>query len=480
MGRGQYGKPRLTSLGLLVLLLGAAAGAAAPPASPSSHDLWAGSPALPAAGVPASPASPSSHDLWELGFNPAEALQRLQQVQPDWPGGKDRFRLPGPQDAREPFPGWKLPDRLPELPDWKLPELPPGLPPARPPALPPEWPSDLPPVPPMPAVPPSPPIPSSPAVPPQQAWPDELWLMPPRPVGSSPKVIRPQQAWPDEIPPRRWNRWYGWVPPGEGTPPQSDGRRTQEALERWWEQYVGPLEQTPEIRELLAQIIRGAEGLSFDLRDGSGNSLWDILRQGPGAEPSAGASGSSKRSQGASEDRNWLRRLGESVGASLRASLGEGGVSSLRLRRLLPVEGPSLRDSQGDELLRPGWMVLVLAGVLVGGILAVRRFHFRRVVAAASRSGAPPLVEQLHSREEWVRSIEHLCVRLLGQQVRFQTHRAIAAALRERTMVPSADIELLSRVYEWARYMPEQEPLPAETVETARQVLVRWSREVGA
>ena len=77
----------------------------------------------------------------------------------------------------------------------------------------------------------------------------------------------------------------------------------------------------------------------------------------------------------------------------------------------------------------------------------------------------------LTTRADMIREFEHLSLSQLGIEARSWHHREIAAGLGGQEAGRRAAAEALASVYEQARYTPASEPLPADSLATARRAL---------
>src|SRR5581483_1452424 len=219
------------------------------------------------------------------------------------------------------------------------------------------------------------------------------------------------------------------TPPGQPRPPTvdenpfpepSDGDSRSKSLQAFaalWERNVGPLDETPEVKRALFDIVSG-NGLDFDLKDSSGKSIWDLLNKGDGGGSfgeflKGGEGGSWKFPQlefpklrswfGSS----WFGGGGSSGGGS------SGGGSGPSMPR------PDSSGSGGGGLrgrnFAGSWTPVILLGVVVFGVLAY--FWLRKVrlgsgpglVYALGGLGPWPVDPRaINTREDVVKAFEYL------------------------------------------------------------------------
>jgi hypothetical protein len=92
--------------------------------------------------------------------------------------------------------------------------------------------------------------------------------------------------------------------------------------------------------------------------------------------------------------------------------------------------------------------------------------------SAESKLGPWPVApDAVSTRADLVRAFEYLSVLRLGTAARTWNHREIAARLGAEAPQRRQAAEELASVYEHARYAPEHEPLPDETLSAARRAL---------
>jgi hypothetical protein len=247
--------------------------------------------------------------------------------------------------------------------------------------------------------------------------------------------------------------------------------RTAAAL---WERNVGPLDETPTVRNLLFDLVTGTE----DITDGKGNNIWDALGKDTGDGSSFG---------------DWFDKAGPGDGWKL-SSLDIGSTSLGRWwsgsgRESSSGGDWSLGGSSGGGSSGPGWSmgsgggfgfgglegswlpVVILAAVLLGVLVWWRFWYLRDPVRTGWEPpeglGPWPLdPRHIATREDLVRAFEYLSVLICGMEARTWTHGTIAQALAGLAATQGHAAALLARLYELARYAPLDEPLtPGELAE---------------
>jgi hypothetical protein len=125
--------------------------------------------------------------------------------------------------------------------------------------------------------------------------------------------------------------------------------------------------------------------------------------------------------------------------------------------------------------------VLVLAGVLAA--LAVVFFGLRHVKlrsanAAELQFAGPPLKPaDINSRADVVRAFHEFAMRSAQSVQSWWTHRNVQQAILEKAPEYRAAVETLANTYEQARYLPVEQELSPEQLESARSALQQCSRK---
>jgi hypothetical protein len=125
--------------------------------------------------------------------------------------------------------------------------------------------------------------------------------------------------------------------------------------------------------------------------------------------------------------------------------------------------------------------VLVLAGVLAALAIAffgLRHFKFGGNNAAELQFAGPPLKPaDINSRADVVRAFHEFAMRSAQSVQSWWTHRTVQQAILEKAPEHRAAVETLATTYEQARYLPAEQELTPEQLESARAALQQCSRK---
>jgi hypothetical protein len=125
--------------------------------------------------------------------------------------------------------------------------------------------------------------------------------------------------------------------------------------------------------------------------------------------------------------------------------------------------------------------VLVLAGVLAALAVAffgLRHVKLRSAHAAELQFAGPPLKPaDINSRADVVRAFHEFALRSAQSVQSWWTHRTVQQAILEKTPEYRAAVETLANTYEQARYLPVEQELSPEQLESARSALQQCSRK---
>jgi hypothetical protein len=125
--------------------------------------------------------------------------------------------------------------------------------------------------------------------------------------------------------------------------------------------------------------------------------------------------------------------------------------------------------------------VLVLAGVLAALAVAffgLRHVKLRSANAAELQFAGPPLKPaDINSRADVVRAFHEFALRSAQSVQSWWTHRTVQQAILEKTPEYRAAVETLANTYEQARYLPVEQELSPEQLESARSALQQCSRK---
>jgi hypothetical protein len=267
-------------------------------------------------------------------------------------------------------------------------------------------------------------------------------------------------------------------PPDEAADPRT---KSMQAFAAIWERNLGPLDQTPEVRKALFDLASNTNGLDFDLQDGKGNSIWDLLKNGDGNGLSFGdfdAAGGNWKLPNfdfpSFKLGNWGG--GSSGGGGGSSSSWSWGNSPPRPRPGSPSSGGG-SGGFGNFGFGGSWFPVIVLGVVVLGILLW-------VLVKNLRQGTPELAyvgdglgpwpvdpRRINTREDVVKAFEYLSVLICGPSAKTWTHNTIADALSELAATHGETAAMLARLYELARYAPLDEPLTHDEVMEARELV---------
>jgi hypothetical protein len=322
-----------------------------------------------------------------------------------------------------------------------------------------------------PTIPTMPPSAVEPTPPPMPAGtPPEQQPVPPMPTPGGP-VVRPapEPNVTPQVPPGGVNV-DGNPPQPPGTPqnppagvtPQPPATSDQEAQFRaaagWWEKNVGPIDDSPAIKDMLAEFIKGAG-------TGDGKSpLASLLKDLKG--------------DGSTGFKDWAKDI---LPKDFKfPDLGLGGPKGLPKLPNLPAAAPP-RPALDFGDLGSSWAPVALLVLVAAGAFAVfvARPWWTGRTAGATPTPVPGLgpwpldPRTVTSREALVRAFDYLSVLTLGAEARQYNHVTIAGELRRR--VPAADdvADELGRHYALARYTPPGDPIPEADIAAARAALCR-------
>jgi hypothetical protein len=324
-------------------------------------------------------------------------------------------------------------------------------------------------VPPMPDRPPAGQLPMPPPI--ERPGPGEFRPpMPPSPAPADPNRDRPEGGMPpfqEMRPDRRFDIQDGMnnrLPPPRA-PQWNDGvsletleRRQQQfrAFAGWWETNVGPLDETPALRQIMLEMFTGQSGTGADT-----GSLGELL-EGPAGE------GFGKIAD----------RLGGSGFKLPEFGFGKGGGGNSSFTAPPAPSGTSFGGLGSVNGGAGSWLPVVV--LLVAAGLGLVLWWLWPKLMAQGDPGPRPLpglgpwpVDPRHitDREALVRAFEYLSVLVCGGGARVWNHVTIASALERAVPQAEALADPLARLYAVARYTPADEPLPPGAIAEAREYL---------
>ncbi|MBX9582879.1 MAG: hypothetical protein K2X87_21435 [Gemmataceae bacterium] len=271
------------------------------------------------------------------------------------------------------------------------------------------------------------------------------------------------------------------APPEADEPPRAKAMRAAAGL---WERNVGPLDETPAVKQILLDVVEA----TGDLKDGEGNNFWESL----GKEAGEATSFSDFLNGAAGGAENWsMPRLelpslgpGGGGGPTLPEVGGGGGWWERNFGgrpRTPSVDGPSggLGIDFGIPGMEGSWLpVVLLAAVLLGALVWWRFWLLKddRAAPAAAFGGLgawPVDPRRITTRADVTRAFEYLSVLVCGPAAKTWTHNTIARALADLAETHGEAAVMLARLYELARYTPADEPLTTAELAEARRLVCR-------
>ena len=118
---------------------------------------------------------------------------------------------------------------------------------------------------------------------------------------------------------------------------------------------------------------------------------------------------------------------------------------------------------------------LVLAILLAGGWFMLRSADSSAAVPAIIVASTAPMPRGINSRQDVIDAFHVIAADSPAVKVNWWTHSRAARALRKLMPQRNDDLSNLTRVYETARYLPPNEELTAEQLQTAREAIGRCS-----
>ncbi|HET6574340.1 MAG TPA: hypothetical protein VFG68_12090 [Fimbriiglobus sp.] len=256
----------------------------------------------------------------------------------------------------------------------------------------------------------------------------------------------------DQFPPPRPQNWDNEV-----SAETLERRQKQfQAVAGWWENNVGPMDETPALRQLLMDMFTGQSGSGEDT-----GSLGELL-EGPAGE------GFGKIAD----------RLGGSSFKLPKFGLGDGPGDSNFTPPPPPPSGSSFGGLGGFSGGAGSWLPVV-ALLVVAAVGLVLWWLWPKLMARGEAVPRPlpglgpwPVdPRHITDREALVKAFEYLSVLVCGGGARTWNHVTIASALERAVPQAEALADPLARLYAVARYTPADEPLPPGAVAEAREYL---------
>jgi hypothetical protein len=254
----------------------------------------------------------------------------------------------------------------------------------------------------------------------------------------------------------------------ENTDPRA---KSLEAFASVWEQTLGPLSETPEVKKALFDLLDEG-GFDFDLRDDKGNSFWDFLKgDGSGFGDFGGLGDFGDFGSGKGFFGDWeFPKMGNWWGG--------GGSSSSNWSSSRP-SSPSGWGSGGGGFDFGGvpWLPFVILLALILAVVIwfqLKNLQARDRAVAVEGDGLGPWPvdpREINTREDVVKAFEYLSVLICGPSAKTWTHGTIADALTDLATTHGETAVMLARLYELARYAPLDEPLTREELLEARKLV---------
>ena len=194
---------------------------------------------------------------------------------------------------------------------------------------------------------------------------------------------------------------------------------------------------------------RTAESMMDDLGDIMKNQKPGTQR--PGQKPGAGMF-------------KGLKDFGRKTGELFENTAGQASRGSGS-----GVQMPSAPDPMS---LLP---FLVLAILLAGGWFMLRSADSSAAVPAIIVASTAPMPRGINSRQDVIDAFHVIAADSPAVKGNWWTHSRAARALRKLMPQRNNDLSNLTRVYETARYLPPNEELTAEQLQTAREAIGRCS-----
>ena len=249
------------------------------------------------------------------------------------------------------------------------------------------------------------------------------------------------------------------------------GRNTDiNGFVKFWEKNFGPLDQTPELKNALLDLMKNAEGEDFgkdffnDL-DGKGGAGDEFKGFGDWFDGHFGG-GDWKLPELGLKD--WFPKNDNAGGGRRGDGGGWGGFN---------LGDWSIGSFGGGDGAGTWLPVILFVAILVVALIAWRFWpggesKERSVASAVQRLGSWPVDPRtIANREDLVRAFEYLSVLLCGSAAKVWNHHTIAAALRAKLPESEAYADELAHLYELAKYTSVGEPLPATALADARRCL---------
>lgn len=316
------------------------------------------------------------------------------------------------------------------------------------------------------------------AQPPTEFKPPKIDGMPPQPQNPAPSVT-------PQVPPGTIRQFPTPQTP-QAQQQAAQGNQGYNQVVNFWEANVGPLDNTPALKQSLVEMFSGGGQNPLGGMSGNGLNGLNGTGTGPGGKPFFDTSGAGSGTSGFA---NWFNGMTSNGGPGWWKSLtggskgwfgGGGGSSGFTPPSAGGFGGaPSFAGVSGVGVSGLGTVGLVLAALLV--LTAVGFLVYRYWPAIqAMRDRPTPIAglgewpidpRQVTDRESLVKVFEYFSVFLCGDGARVWNHVTIAEAFRENVPASAPFADHLARLYAVARYTPAREEISPADLAAARRHL---------
>ena len=119
--------------------------------------------------------------------------------------------------------------------------------------------------------------------------------------------------------------------------------------------------------------------------------------------------------------------------------------------------------------------LLLMAAAVVAAFLLVRRYSSPGAALATGSMPGVPMPTDIRSRQDVVDAFHAIAARSPHVGGSWWTHLRVARVLQRRNPANKAAVAVLTEIYETARYLPSDTPLPPAQIEAARQAVRQCS-----
>lgn len=253
-------------------------------------------------------------------------------------------------------------------------------------------------------------------------------------------------------------------------PPNPAENREYQEMAKLWEQSVGPLDETPAVRQALLDMFSGA---------GNGKPgekpFWADWVKDPKASPNSGLA-------------KWLQGLNGGIGnqkLKLPKWIGGDTAANIKAPSMKLPTGPTLPSFSFGEFSIGGvgglgTFGIVVAVLVLAAILAFLLWKYAPQLGLSRSNSPKPLPglgpwpidpRTIADRAGLIRAFEYISVLLCGDGARVWNHATIAEALWDSVPAAAPFAEPLAKLYAVARYTPLSEELSPGAIAEARGYL---------